>query len=243
MPDMFLWRSNGEFYSGRGHWRITDRYGEWSIYVNFSHLDPAYYPDPPLSELAPCPGESVPCNGLEKYFDLYRPQQPYVISVDIGGLELDPDLYFIRQGDVHEQKPDEKEIIGVWVPREHSSELMDTIDYPINTPTIEFSENGEFIITDMPDLVFERHNGDFYSGKGNWNITEVHGKWRIYLYFSYFDQAQFPDPPLIESTAHPGESVLRDSLELYIDFLPLRSEIIIEIPGMDKVIVFIRHSD
>jgi hypothetical protein len=102
MPDVIFWRRKGEFYSGLGKWSVEkDFQGFWQVIVVFSSLTPPYYPDPPLSGPTPCAGQSVPCDGLEFSLDMWNRRPPYTLYVNIG-IELDPDFYFHRNGDVHD---------------------------------------------------------------------------------------------------------------------------------------------
>jgi hypothetical protein len=101
MHDIIFWRNKGEYYSGYGKWTVEKNFqGIWVVNVVFSSLTPSYYPDPPLSGPTPCPGSSVPCDGLEFTFYMSNRKPPYTLYADIG-IELDPDFYLYRLGDVH----------------------------------------------------------------------------------------------------------------------------------------------
>ncbi|MFH1634169.1 MAG: hypothetical protein ABIG63_09180 [Chloroflexota bacterium] len=103
MPDKFINRRDNIYYSGNGSWRIDqDVQGYWVVKVNFESLSPSYFPDPQLSGPPPCPGEYVPCGGLEDVFDLWNREPPFVLVASIIGADLDPDFYFIRVGDTHD---------------------------------------------------------------------------------------------------------------------------------------------
>jgi energy-coupling factor transporter transmembrane protein EcfT len=103
MPDKFINRREMIHYSGSGTWQIARGHqGDWGVQVNFTALSPPYFPDPPRSGSTPCPGASVPCDGLDHQFDLWNREPPFVLAARFIGHELDPDFYFVRAGDVHE---------------------------------------------------------------------------------------------------------------------------------------------
>ena len=103
MHDIIFWRDKIEYYSGVGKWSAEkDFQGYWVINIVFSSLAPPYYPDPPLSGPTPCPGKSVPCDGLRFTFYLLNRKPPYTLKADIGAGELGPNFYFYRDGDIHE---------------------------------------------------------------------------------------------------------------------------------------------
>ncbi len=100
LPSLIFFERDKKIYSGKGIWTFDrDINRAWIVKTTLFELEPAYYPDPPLSGPTPCPGKSVPCKGLEYTLEIGHRNPPYMLISQIQGLELDPDLYFRRQGD------------------------------------------------------------------------------------------------------------------------------------------------
>lgn len=101
-PDILFFHRNLILHSGEGTWSLVrDLQGYWQVELTFDRIEPAWYPDPPLSAPTPCAGLSVPCGGLIFTFELWNRKPPYSIFKYIGG-ELGPNIYYHRLGDNHE---------------------------------------------------------------------------------------------------------------------------------------------
>jgi hypothetical protein len=100
-PDVLFFRHDRVTYQGGGSWRLVQGIQrDWQVELTFAWIDPPWYPDPPLSGPTPCPGSSVPCEGLRYTFPMWNRQPPYVLISYAGG-ELGPSVYYIRLGDTH----------------------------------------------------------------------------------------------------------------------------------------------
>ena len=95
-PDVLFFHRDRVLHEGTGRWRAI----QGGIELTFDWLDPPWYPDPPLSGPTPCPGSSVPCEGLIRAFSLSGRTAPYTIMSYVGG-ELGPSIYYRRVGDHH----------------------------------------------------------------------------------------------------------------------------------------------
>jgi hypothetical protein len=101
-PDILFFHHNQILYSGEGKWELVRGFqGDWQIELVFYRINPPWYPDPPLSGPTPCPGLSVPCEGLHYNFELWHRKPPYLVFSYIGG-ELGPNIYYERLSDIYE---------------------------------------------------------------------------------------------------------------------------------------------
>lgn len=101
-PDILFFHRNQILYSGEGRWALVRGVqDDWQVELTFDSIDPAWYPDPPLSGPTPCAGLSVPCEGLTFTFYLWNRKAPYYIFEYTGG-ELGPNIYYQRIGDNYE---------------------------------------------------------------------------------------------------------------------------------------------
>jgi hypothetical protein len=101
-PDTLFHDHNRILYTGEGKWKVIRSFqGHWQVELTFNRMDPPWFPDPPLSGPTPCPGLSVPCEGLRYTFDMWNRKPPYYIFAYIRG-NLGPNIYYERLGDIHE---------------------------------------------------------------------------------------------------------------------------------------------
>lgn len=102
-PDILFFHREQILHSGEGRWKLVRGFqGHWQVELTFDWIKPPWFPDPPLSGPTPCPGLSVPCEGLRYTFDLWHRKPPYLIFRYIGG-ELGPNIYYRRLGDPYEE--------------------------------------------------------------------------------------------------------------------------------------------
>lgn len=87
-------------------------------------------------------------------------------------------------------RPAASTIIGTWDLTSGTLESLRTEKYPEAAHTLELRENGEFSITNTPDLVFYLTRGRLCNGEGTWKLEKgSYGQWQVRLIFSKLDPA------------------------------------------------------
>jgi len=100
---------------------------------------------------------------------------------------------FMFQGDPYygeytREKPDEKDIVGVWVANARSAEWLKGKGYAVAaSPALELRADGTFTMEHMPDcwrVFFDREReGLLESGAGTWQIGRHQEWWVVELTF------------------------------------------------------------
>ncbi len=107
-----------------------------------------------------------------------------------------------------QQRPEANDLAGVWVLSPTALDLMDDREYPIGNNTLEFGENGQFAMTNLPDIAFFQNDKLFYSGNGTWKVKkDFQGAWQVRINLasltSHSELIVFP----YSQTPCPGGSV------------------------------------
>ncbi len=77
-----------------------------------------------------------------------------------------------------------------------------------HSTSVEFYENGEFMMTDMPGWFLGWSYQGPYAGKGTWNVgRDMQGYWVIQVTFSSLSPGYYPALPSRDPQPCPGETV------------------------------------
>jgi hypothetical protein len=79
------------------------------------------------------------------------------------------------------RRPRREDISGIWVLSLEPQRRLEEEGYcDAKTSTLEFRENGTFVVTDMPDYEFDLGAWICGSGSGTWDIgRDINGDWAI----------------------------------------------------------------
>jgi len=104
--------------------------------------------------------------------------------------------------------PNESDVVGIWTPTRGAYYDMKKAGYEISDPSVELRENGEFIMTNLPDNLFTKTKGELYSGVGVWSLKkDFQNYWHVEVVLSSQTPPYYRNPPYSIAVLCPGKSV------------------------------------